>query len=391
MTIGCRFAALTAASICVMITGCGLSAVPIQGNSPETATAEPTPFGWKRAAVDKHGPSVVKVQVDYCDSNSSTGSGFVVGDDLVITAAHVVNDASATRVAVPGRGLHQADVVALDAATDSALLRTKEPLGVSALTLSTDTPAPGSDVVALGYPFDAADVEVASGSVSAVDREPAPAARRMASVIMTDADADPGSSGGPALSPEGEVIGLVSSKLMWAGGVPVPNANYVVPAAYLTENLTAWSDQEPKDFVTCDEAALASLPAVEVICQHTAAEVIAKRLHDHGLNINRGSYEDAWAVFTPQQQRSLGGFVDWARASSTSQWVDLRLVRVESTGRDRASAHVILTTYQGSSHGFEGQTCSRSTIEYAMVERAGTWFIDKTTALDPEPCIPGSP
>ena len=67
---------------------------------------------------------MVRIDVLACDARWM-GSGFVVGDHLVMTANHVAEGASAITVQTSD-GVTRARVVGLDPDTDSALLRTED-------------------------------------------------------------------------------------------------------------------------------------------------------------------------------------------------------------------------------------------------------------------------
>jgi hypothetical protein len=94
-------------------------------------------------------PSVVRVVGTACGLGI-TGSGWVAGRELVVTAAHVVAGQARTYVQVPGRrGEQRAYTVAFDARNDVAVLRVSG-LGVPALRFAE--PQTGQPVAILGYP-----------------------------------------------------------------------------------------------------------------------------------------------------------------------------------------------------------------------------------------------
>ena len=115
--------------------------------------------------------STVKILGTAC-GDEQEGSGFVVGQGLVVTNAHVV----AGRVQHPGRGggdVVRATVVLFDPSFDLAVLRTDAPLG-PVLTIDPDQVGRGTQAAILGYPEDgpltigAAGV---SGQVTAIGKD----------------------------------------------------------------------------------------------------------------------------------------------------------------------------------------------------------------------------
>lgn len=90
------------------------------------------------------------------------GSGVVIGHDRVLTAAHVVVDATATRVALTEPGDYRpARVLGIDAMTDLALIET-DTGDVPALPITHRPLTLYEDVWAIGFPL-ALDMAVSQG------------------------------------------------------------------------------------------------------------------------------------------------------------------------------------------------------------------------------------
>ena len=145
------------------------------------------------------------------------GTGVVIVDSgLILTNLHVV--AGADRIGVVfADGLESdADVVGVQPEHDLAVIRAKQiPDDLVAATLrSTAGLAPGDQVVAVGFPFGIGPSETA-GIISGLGREhQSPRGKRLLSnLIQFDAAANPGNSGGPLVTAEGEVIGIVTGIL----------------------------------------------------------------------------------------------------------------------------------------------------------------------------------
>lgn len=144
--------------------------------------------------------------------STATGTGFVVDTaGHIVTAAHVVDGASAVSVKLQDGTTRAATVLGKDDATDIAVLK----IDASGLTLhpltlgSSSAIDVGTQVAAIGDPFGYAR-SISTGIVSGVDRTiQAPNGFTVAHSIQTDAAVNPGNSGGPVLDANGNVIGIV--------------------------------------------------------------------------------------------------------------------------------------------------------------------------------------
>jgi len=168
-------------------------------------------------------PSVVRVrgmgdgEKEGEEIEQGVGSGVVIKDDgTILTNLHVVHGAKKVKV-VFADGM-EADAVVTGARPehDLAVLRpaTVPDDLVSATMRGTGDLLPGDDVVAVGFPFGIGP-SVTAGVVSGLRREfQSPEGKRLlTNLIQFDAAANPGSSGGPLVTVEGEVVGIVTGIL----------------------------------------------------------------------------------------------------------------------------------------------------------------------------------
>jgi S1-C subfamily serine protease len=151
------------------------------------------------------------------DEERSVGSGVVILDDgTILTNLHVV--AGAKRIGVVFADGHEADasIVGVRPEHDLAVIRAQSvPDDLVAATLrSTADLRLGDEVVAVGFPFGIGP-SVSSGVISGLRREyQSPEGKRLlTNLIQFDAAANPGSSGGPLLTTDGEVVGIVTGIL----------------------------------------------------------------------------------------------------------------------------------------------------------------------------------
>jgi S1-C subfamily serine protease len=110
----------------------------------------------------------------------------------------------------------EAQLVGIKPETDLAVIRAKAiPDDLAAATLgSTQKLQPGDEVVAVGFPFGIGP-SVSAGVISGLNREfRSPEGHRVLTrLIQFDAAANPGSSGGPLVTMDGEVVGIVTAIL----------------------------------------------------------------------------------------------------------------------------------------------------------------------------------
>lgn len=208
------------------------------------------------ALLASHGDGVVGVIVDTC-TDVHLGSGAVVAEDLVATAAHVVD--GAVVVTVVGRDervFRDLAVVAYAPALDLALVRIP-PHSFASLGLADA--AVGSTGVVLASRasrLDSRAYRVASRNVAEVP-DVGTANWSARDVLTLEAALDPGHSGGPLLDREGRVAGL-------AFGIDTARAGiaYATPASVVAELVLATAQHTAPRFVAPDCAAASALPTV---------------------------------------------------------------------------------------------------------------------------------
>eukprot|EP00873_Tetraselmis_striata_P010484 jgi/Tetstr1/430748/TSEL_020533.t1 len=202
-------------------------------------------------AAAKAFPAVVNITVNHnvappsrsfgVYGGKSSGSGFIIdAGGVILTNAHVILDSSgrqpATGITVTlqdGRIL-EGEVASFDRVSDIAVLqvRSREPLPVVKLGSSMGLRV-GEWVVSLGSPLHLQN-SVTHGIISCVDRKAVDLglAGACPEYIQTDAPINQGSSGGPLVNLDGEVIGMTAMKALAADGVsfaiPIDTAKQIV-------------------------------------------------------------------------------------------------------------------------------------------------------------------
>lgn len=174
-------------------------------------------------------PSVVRVLalMDEKDSGDdkpeqralerSLGSGVVIIDNgTILTSLHVVSGARRIRVRFASGDESDARLVGAQPENDLAVLRARSlPDDLMAATMrTTGDLRPGDEVIAVGYPFGIGP-SVSAGVVSGLQREfrSDEGERTLTNLIQFDAAANPGNSGGPLVTTDGHVVGVVTAIL----------------------------------------------------------------------------------------------------------------------------------------------------------------------------------
>jgi putative serine protease PepD len=185
-----------------------LSAPPAASTSAPAPTPSPSPSATASLTVpaiyQRVAPSLVAIQ-----AGRGFGTGVIVADDgTIVTADHVIADASAVVVTYADGTLTRATVLSANKQLDIALLApARLPRIVVPATLGGGADV-GAPVVAIGNPLGLTD-SVSAGVVSGLNRSADTDTGKRSGLIQFDAAVNPGSSGGPLLDGRGMVIGIV--------------------------------------------------------------------------------------------------------------------------------------------------------------------------------------
>lgn len=168
---------------------------------------------------------------------NSTGTGFAISQDgLIVTAHHVVKDASSIKIHLNNGSIVKAKTYKSDPSNDIAILKidvsTTNYLPIAPLR-ATKT---GERVFTIGFPMSSVlgqEAKYTEGVISALS-----GIEGAASFLQITVPVQPGNSGGPLVNEDGYVVGIISSSaailpfLANTGTIP-QNINWAVKADYL--------------------------------------------------------------------------------------------------------------------------------------------------------------
>jgi serine protease DegQ len=145
------------------------------------------------------------------------GTGVVIIDKgIILTNLHVVSGADRIKVVFADGLESNASITGVQPENDLAVLQaSKIPDDLIAATMrSTADLGPGDKVVAVGFPFGIGP-SASGGVISGLKRafRSPEGKQEMTNLIQFDAAANPGNSGGPLVTMDGEVVGIVTAIL----------------------------------------------------------------------------------------------------------------------------------------------------------------------------------
>jgi S1-C subfamily serine protease len=267
---------------------------------------------------------IVRIQTQTCDEEA-VGTGFLISPRLVATVEHVVDGAISITLKQNGRTAGSARVVGSDASRDLALLETAVPLDGHTFAVGSRTPRLGEDVAALGFPLDL-PLTVTRGTVSGTGRTVAIEGIKRHGLIQTDAEVNPGNSGGPLISvSSGNVVGLIDLKNFEGSGI-----GFAVSTRLAEPLISAWRAAPQK---------IASPSCSADVGQTSASGAQAPQPagNSDDLTSFNGSYFSlthpaSWGV--ESAERSKGAYLDTTIRARSNSSVMLRVDVTPGLGGD---------------------------------------------------------
>lgn len=257
------------------------------------------------------------------------GSGFIIDPTgQVLTANHVVEGANEITVDVPEVGEFPAIVAGEDRNTDLAVIQlaTNTPIVFDTVKLGDSDPLkPGQFVLAIGHPL-GLQQSVSSGVVSAVGLLQDDDSKD--DLIQHDAGINPGSSGGPLLDLNSEVVGINAS--IAADGQAVGFAIPINVARNELDDLrTGVPHQQPYIGVDFDPITVKSMHENKLL---STAGVLVTAVEKHGPAQVAGVNEDD--VIVSVGNKKVTSQEDFYRAISRSRIGEKLKLEVLRDGAD---------------------------------------------------------
>jgi S1-C subfamily serine protease len=191
-----------------------VSALPKGYELGTVDTAAPTPTPTIPELYAQLAQSVVTVRAELADGKTSLGSGVIFDADAdILTALHVVTDASRITVTFADGSTYEARIFARQPDNDIAGIRALgHPAQLVVATLGNPNNLNvGDDAIVIGNPFGLSR-SLSTGVISGLHRsiQPPGMDKPMTDLIQFDASVNPGNSGGPLFDRRGDVVGIVS-------------------------------------------------------------------------------------------------------------------------------------------------------------------------------------
>ena len=363
----------------------GVTSAPAQPVETTTTTTEPAELS-VADVVEQVSSGVLQISNNSCDS-TGTGTGFLLSDRLLATAAHVVEGAESITVAVDDTEM-RANIIGFDRAADLAVLQLVSAVDGHVFTLAEEIPPRGSETISIGFPgVGEGNQTVTTGVISAVG----PRAESVVDLIQTDTALNPGNSGGPMLNTFGEVIGVVQFKWIEAS---VDGAAF---GATITDAVTFFDGwmANPTIIPTqpCPGVDNASdteqfVGVVEVRTDHPEAIAVAESVNEYMSAINVGDSATAYNQLAPGLRDNID-LDRFATETSTSFNYAVRLWEVTDAADGSVDVIVSFTSLQDAAYGPNGETCTYWGLQYVMeLSPDLEWLIASASNLEdsPSPC-----
>lgn len=164
--------------------------------------------------IDRVTPTVVYVQ----EEGVWSGSGVIVHENVVLTASHVVRNATNLSITLSNGNVRKAIGWVSDPNNDCALMFFDPREEFDDIAEFADSTEVGEQVLCIGSPFGKKLINtVTLGIISGIGRDISYFG--MSSMITTDAASNPGNSGGPVFNMWGKMVGILVGTVRGSDGL----------------------------------------------------------------------------------------------------------------------------------------------------------------------------
>ncbi|HLX21524.1 MAG TPA: trypsin-like peptidase domain-containing protein [Gaiellaceae bacterium] len=179
---------------------------------------------------------LVKTNLAY-ENASAAGTGMVLtSNGEVLTNNHVIRGATTIKVVVPAtKKTYTATVVGYDATDDVSVLQLQHASGLATISLGSSSALKvGQAVTAIGNAGGTGVLTTARGSITALAQnitvsDDQGGTESLAGLVQTNANLQPGDSGGPLLNSAGKVIGMDTAASAGFSYVNSTTQGYAIP------------------------------------------------------------------------------------------------------------------------------------------------------------------
>lgn len=348
------------------------SAAPIPSPTPSPS---PVTFADTYAAVTS---GVVRIDEQGCGEGGS-GTGFLIGPDLVATVAHVVKGSATLRITQGTRSV-SAEVLGLDDSSDTALIRVSRPLQGHVFQFSAQGPVVGQRIGVIGFPAGdtgligsaAGSKSFKEGSVNGLDRKSIIEGITRTNLVEVDAFTRVGNSGSPVITIDGDVVGLLSAGPAKADSTrPRLAVNSQLAQPLLGGWRSAAKVIAPAD---CSQVLDPSgQPASFEQQPGSDGAEVGATLNLYFTSINQADFATAYAQIHPANQMSNGAAA-FEQGIKTSVDSNIHYRQLSRSGRDLVT-WVTFRSRQDSAYGPVGLTCADWSLDYTLRQSDGLWLI----------------
>jgi len=343
------------------------NAAAVSSSPAPASSSEATPTT-AQSLYDADSSGIVRIMDTTCDT-VGTGTGFLIGPNLIATVGHVVAGADDIRVTDPALGTTSSAVVLGFTSNDQdlALLQTPVAIPGHVFTLSTSEPAIGAPIVVLGFSKMGPD-HISDGLVESIHQHAAvgggPSLLTLSDLALTNAATNPGDSGGPWLDPSGQVLALT---------------DYVPPTGDQGENGGVPAVDAAPSFTTWQTAAAPSPLAADGCARTNVLDAAQVTLTDYFIDIDASDYDSAYAQETVATSADAN-LTKWIAGVDSSQdglpenfnadgtVTDGPYYTVNGKGMSKGVPYldVSFRSTQDGLHGTDKQTCTDWTLRYSF-------------------------
>lgn len=134
-----------------------------------------------------------------------TSTGTIIGDGTyVLTCSHCVNKTLQNGIFIKPNSFIPGKIVFDDSNLDIAILQFSSSLGASLKIVSSDKMEIGNEIFTVGFPYKfPSEKTLTAGNIAAFEED----------LIKIDSSVNNGNSGGPLFNVEGEIIGVINTKM----------------------------------------------------------------------------------------------------------------------------------------------------------------------------------